>query len=78
MRALKELLSDKLINSLTVAILIGFSTLSFINSVGSMAMNYWFKTGSSTQWVWKVFWGYAILYAIALIVARFIRTLENE
>ncbi len=73
MNTLREILGDRLVNSFIVGLLLGISTLNFVNVTGAMAINTWLKTGNSNVWVWKNFWGDFILYLCVIISAIIVR-----
>ena len=73
MFALREILQDKFINGFIVALILGISTINFVNNIGGLILDQVFKVATN-PWNWKIFWGQLILYALAIIAAILIRS----
>lgn len=65
-----DLLGNKTVNNLTVAVISGFAIFNFLNSVGTMLFGDWF--GSAGSWSWSEFWTDLVVVLIILLVATWI------
>ena len=73
MNILREILKDRMINGFIVALIIGISTINFVNNAIGTALDHIYKIATA-PWSWKVFWGQVTLYLISIIVAMFIKS----
>lgn len=72
MTTLREILQDKFINGFIVALILGISTINFVNTLGGLVLDQVFKVATG-PWNWKIFYGQLILYGLAVITAVLIR-----
>jgi hypothetical protein len=72
MSGMMSVLKNKTVNSLTVAVILGFATLNFVGSIVSPIVGSIFDTSAADSWVWADFWAnlvtYLVFWAVAVVV----------
>lgn len=67
-----KMLKDSNVNNLTTAVIFGFATFNFFNSVGSMLFGDLFDAGEA--WAWKAFWTALVVYVVLIVVAWWVNS----
>lgn len=72
----KAMLENRDVNNLTTAIIFGFATFNFFNTVGTMLIGDWFGAGS--RWAWSSFWTALVVYGLLMIVAMWVHSMAKD
>ncbi|MBI4034671.1 hypothetical protein HY380_02100 [Candidatus Saccharibacteria bacterium] len=70
-----KMLKNANVNNYATAIIFGFATFNFFNSVGSMLFGDWFDTGSA--WAWGEFWTSLVVYVVLFFVAWWVNSMAK-
>jgi hypothetical protein len=73
---LNKMLSNSAVNNLSTAVIFGFATFNFFNSVGSMLFGDWFNSGGA--WAWSSFWTDLVVYVVLIIVAWWVNSMAKN
>ena len=69
------MLKNERVNNLTTAVIFGFATFNFFNSVGGMLFGDWFSSGEA--WAWSAFWTSLVVYAVLIVVAWWVNSMAK-
>lgn len=71
-----KMLKNQNVNNYATAVIFGFATFNFFNTVGSMLFGDLFNTGPS--WVWKSFFTELVVYVLIVLVAWYVNSMAKN
>lgn len=69
MTGMKNVLQNKAVNNLTVAVILGFATINFVSTVVGPLVGNLFDSASAQTWAWNEFWTALVMYLVFWVVA---------
>ena len=71
-----KMLKNQNVNNLSTAVIFGFGTFNFFNTVAGMLFGDLFDTGAA--WAWKAFWTALLVWLVLIIVAWWVNSMAKS
>ncbi len=70
-----KMFKNQNVNNYATAIIFGFATFNFFNTIGTMIFGDVLDAGSA--WVWKAFWVSLCVYLLLILVAWWVNSMAK-